>query len=91
MLTEVKKHFLLVILCFKYNLIRAIDNRGSFIAQVLGMMLNNGIMIIQWVVLFSLRNSIGGYGFRDILILCVASTSYGIAHALFHNSFSLSN
>lgn len=91
MLMEVKKHLKLVFICFKYNIIRAIDNRVSFIAQVLGMILNNGIMIIQWIVLFSLKDNIGGYGFKDVLIMwALASSAYGVAHALFNNSFVLS-
>ena len=69
MLTEVKNNIKLIFVSFKYNILKAMDNRISFISQVLGMMLNNGMMIIQWVVLFSLKDNIGGYGFKEILLL----------------------
>lgn len=91
MLTEVKKHLKLMLISFKYNLIKAMDNRMSFIGQVVGMMLNNGIMILQWIVLFSIKNNIGGYDFNDVLLLWgLAASTYGVAHAFFDNSFRLS-
>lgn len=91
MLTEVKKNIKLSFLCFKYNLLKAMDNRVSFISQILGMILNNGTMIIQWIVLFSLKDNIGGYGFKEVLLLwAFASTAYGVAHTFFNNAFNLS-
>ena len=92
MLTEVKKHFKLMATCFKYNILRAMDNRASFIGQVLGMILNNGIMIVQWVVLFSLKDNIGGYGFKEVLMLWgFAAATYGVAHTFFQNTFNISS
>lgn len=91
MLMEVKKNIKLIFLSFKYNILKAMDNRISFISQVLGMMLNNGMMIIQWIVLFSLKDNIGGYGFKEVLLLwAFASTTYGVAHSFFYNSINLS-
>lgn len=92
MLMEVKKHLKLMFICLKYNLIKAMDNRMSFVGQVIGMMMNNGIMILQWIVLFSIKDNIGGYDFKDVVLLWgLAASSYGVAHAFFNNSFMLSN
>lgn len=67
------------------------DNRTAFISQILGMILNNGLMIIQWIVLYSLKDNIGGYTFNDILLLWgLAASTYGVAHIFFSNAFSLS-
>lgn len=92
MLTEVKKNIKLIFLSFKYNILKSMDNRIAFISQIIGMMLNNGIMIIQWVVLFSLRDNIGGYGFNEVLLLwAIAASTFGVAHSFFFNTFSLSS
>ncbi len=91
MLTAVKNHLRLLGISFKYNLAKAMDNRISFLSQVFGMVLNNSMMIIQWIVLFSIKDNIGGYGFTDVLLLwAIAAGTYGVSHALFNNSFNLS-
>ena len=92
MLTEVKNHIKLIFISLKYNLLKSMDNRTAFIFQILGMALNNAVMIIQWIVLFSIKDNIGGYTFNDILLLWgLAATTYGVAHAFFESSFTLSN
>ncbi len=84
MLTEVKKNIKLIFLCFKYNLLRAMDNKVSFISQIIGMIVNNSMMILEWVVLFSLKDNMGGYGFNDVLLLWGLSASiYGVVHVLY--------
>lgn len=92
MLTEAKNNLKLVGLSFKYNLLKAMDNRVAFISQVLGMILNDGLMIIQWIVLFSIQSNIGGYGFKEILLLWgLAAGTFGIAHMFFSQAFNISN
>lgn len=88
---EVKKHIKLIFICLKYNILKAMDNRASFIGNILGMILNNAMMIIQWIVLFSLKDSIGGYGFKEVLLLWgFASSTYGVSRLFFENTFNLS-
>lgn len=92
MLTEVKKHFKLIFMCFKYNLIKSMDNKVAFIGQILGMILNDSMMIIQWIIMFSLKDNIGGYGFNDVLMLWgLSATIYGIANVFFYSATKLSN
>lgn len=92
MLTEVRKHFKLIFTCFKYNLIKSMDNKVAFIGQVFGMILNNAMMIVQWIILFSLKDNIGGYEFNDVLMLWgLAAIIYGIANVFFYSATKLSN
>ena len=88
MLSEIKKNIKILLLNFKYNMAREMENRGSFISQVVFMILNNSFAIVQWFIFFSFKNTIGGYKFNDILMLwALASASYGIAHLFFENVF----
>ena len=92
MLTVVKNELRIIFLNFKYNLIKQMDNKLSFIMQILFMMVNNGMMLIQWVVIFSLQESIGGYGFKEIALLwALAASTYGVSHFFFANAIELSN
>lgn len=92
MLTEVKKHIELIFVSFKFNLLKEMEYRVAFISKIIGMILNNGSFIIQWVILFSIKDNIGGYDFRDVMYLwAIASTSFGIWHVFFFNSFNISN
>ncbi len=80
------KHLKLVGLYFKYNLQSAMEYRASFITQALGMFLNNSIFIFFWWVIFQKVTSIGGYGFRDIMLVwAMAASTFGAVHIVFGN------
>lgn len=86
MLTEAKRHLRFMFTCMRYNLAREMENRGAFIAQVVGMMANNAIMLLQWVILFSFTDVIGGYGFKDVVLLWgLSASTFGFSHMLFMN------
>ena len=64
MLMEVKNQLKVSFLTIKY---------------VIFMVLNNASFIIQWIVLYSLRSDIGGYTFKQVLLLWgMASGTYGL-------------
>lgn len=87
---EVKQQIRVVILSIKFNIMREMTNRFTFILNVLFMMLNNATFIIQWVILFHLKSDIGGYGMKDVMILWAMTASvYGFSHILFNGAFSL--
>jgi ABC-2 type transport system permease protein len=87
MLTEVKKHIKLIFISFKYNLLKELQYRTAFISSIIGMILNDAFFIIQWIIIFSISDNIGGYGLREILILWgVAAGSYGVSHLFFYNA-----
>lgn len=75
----------------KYNIMREMANPLSFTLNVIFMMLNNSAFLIQWGVLFTLKDSFGVYGFKEIcLIWGISAASYGIAHIFFNGAFRLS-
>lgn len=92
MLMAVKNQIKVVFLSVKYNIMKHMVNKVTFITNILFMMLNNATFIIQWVILFNLKNEIGGYGFKEILILWgLASSTYGISHIFFYKAFYMSD
>ena len=56
------------------------------------MILNNASFIIQWIILFSLKEEIGGYTIKEVLLLWgVAASVFGISHIFFNKSFEISD
>ena len=71
---------------------REMLNPVTFVTNVLFMILNNASFIIQWLILYSLQDSIGGYSFKQVMLLwALAATTYGISHIIFHNAYRLSD
>lgn len=91
MLTAVKNQLKVTVLSIKYGLMREMLNKTTFVTNILFMILNNATMIIQWIVLYSLKDNIGGYSFKEIILLWgLASGTYGVAHFCFEQAFNLS-
>ena len=92
MLTVVKNQFKILLLSVKYALMREMLNKVTFITNIIFMILNNASFIIQWIVLYSLKENIGGYTFKQVLLLWgIAASTYGISHFFFKNAFTLSD
>ncbi|SHJ16241.1 ABC transporter permease [Lutispora thermophila] len=86
MLTEVRKSLKLMLYYLKFNISSAMEYRTSFLIQCFGMMLNNSAFIFFWWILFNNVNTIGGYTFRDEMMLwAISSTSFGICFITFGN------
>lgn len=86
MLTEVRKSLKLILYYFKFNISSVMEYRVSFLVQSFGMMLNNASFIFFWWILFSNISSIGGYGFKDEMMLwSITSTSFGLCFVTFGN------
>ena len=91
MLTEVKNHIKITLLSTKYALMREMLNKTTFITNILFMILNNASFIIQWVILYSLKDNVGGYTFKEVLLLWgIAAGTYGFSHFFFKKAYSLS-
>lgn len=91
MLMAVKNQFKITLLSIKYAIMREMLNKTTFITNVVFMILNNSSFLIQWIVLFSLKKSIGGYTLKQVLLLWgIAASVYGVAHFLFKKAFYLS-
>lgn len=80
------QHLKLICLYFRYNLLSAMEYRVSFISQALGMALNNAFFLFFWWVIFEKVSTIGGYGFRDVMVIwALSSSTYGFLHIVFGN------
>ena len=92
MLTEVKNQIKVMFLSVKYNIMRQMVNKVTFITNIIFMILNNAAFIIQWIILFSLKDEIGGYTIKEVILLWgIAASIFGFAHILFHKAFDLSD
>lgn len=92
MLTEVKNQIKVIMLSVKYNIMRQMVNKVTFITNIVFMILNNAGFIIQWVILFSLKENIGGYNLNEVILLWgLAASVYGLAHIVFKKAFEISD
>lgn len=92
MLMEAKHQLKVLFLTVKYNIMREMTNNVTFMTNILFMMLNNAIFIIQWFLLFHLKDNIGGYGLNDVMVLWgLAASTYGFAHIFFDRAFHISD
>lgn len=90
MSTAVKNQLWVCLLSVKYNIMREMANKFTFVTNIAFMMLNNAAFIVQWVILFRLRGEIGGYTMKEIMLLWgLTASSYGLSHILFARVFTL--
>lgn len=90
MLTAVKNQLRVCLLSVKYNIMREMLNKVTFLTNIGFMILNNATFILQWVILFRLKEDIGGYTMKEVMLLWgLAASSFGLAHILFARAFSL--
>lgn len=91
MLTEVKNQFRVCIWSVRCNIMREMVNKVTFLTNICFMMLNNAAFLIQWAILLHLKEDVGGYTMREVLLLWgIVAGSYGLAHTLFDRAFSVS-
>ena len=92
MLMAVKNQIKVACLSIKYALQREMLNKVTFFSNIIFMILNNACFIIQWVIIYSLKNNVGGYSFKQILLLWgIAAGTFGVAHFFFKEAFNLSD
>ena len=90
MLMEVKNQIKVIMLSVKYNIMRQMVNKVTFITNILFMILNNASFILQWIILFSLKDEIGGYTIKEVMLLWgIAATVFGISHIFFYKAFEV--
>jgi ABC-2 type transport system permease protein len=75
---------------WKTNLLSAMEYRAAFLMQVFGMMLNNGIYFIFWIIFFDRFGQINGWGLLDTFLLYgIVALAFGAGTYLFGNSLHL--
>ena len=89
---EAKNQIKVMFLSLKYNIMKQMTNKVTFITNIVFMILNNASFIIQWLILFSLKEEIGGYTIKEVILLWgIAASVFGISHILFNKAFELSD
>ena len=92
MLMAVKNQAKISFLSIKYALMKEMLNKVTFLTNIFFMILNNASFIIQWIVLYSLKDNVGGYTFKQVLLLWgIAASTYGVSRFFFKRAFSLSD
>lgn len=72
------------------NLLAAMEYRVAFLSQVVGMMLNNVLYFIFWILFFHRFQEVRGWELNDMFLLFgVVATGFGSAVVLFGNVVSL--
>lgn len=85
MLTAVKGNLKIMFLSIKYNLMKCMENNVAFLTSVVMMIFNNASFIIQWITIFAVKESIGGYTLNDVMLFwAVSAGAYGLTHILFN-------
>lgn len=75
---------------WKTNLASAMEYRGAFISQTIGMILNDGVYFLVWVIFFDRFKDINGWGLGDMfLVFGVSAGAFGLAGLFFGNAFNL--
>ena len=91
MSTAVKNQLRVCMLSVKYNIMREMVNKVTFLTNVGFMVLNNASILVQWFILFRLREDVGGYTMREIMLLWgLTAASFGLSRILFARAFSMS-
>jgi len=91
MLTAVKNQVRVTLLTTKYALMKEMLNKTTFLMNIVFMILNNACFIVQWIILYSIRDGIGGYHFHQVLLLWgIAASTFGFSRCFFCKAFSLS-
>ncbi len=71
----------------RLNLASNMEYRVSFLSQIIGMMINNGIYFVFWLLFFDRFEQIRGYQIEEIYMLfAVLTLAYGIAYTFAGNA-----
>jgi ABC-2 type transport system permease protein len=82
--------FLLAI--WKTNLLSAMEYRAAFLTQAIGMMLNDFMYFIIWIIFFDRFKEVRGWGVHDMFLTYgVLASSFGLVSLFFGNAFNLSD
>jgi len=71
----------------RHNLMSAMAYREAFMLQVFGMLINDLMLLVFWVVLFSRFPNVRGWDLQGVITLYgIVAASFGIANVIFGNS-----
>lgn len=77
---------------WKANFLSAMEYRAAFLTQIFGMILNDLVYLVFWMIFFDRFKSVNGWGLGDVFILYgIAASSFGLGTFLFGNAPRLSD
>ena len=86
------KEFKFLTAIWKTNLQSAMEYRGAFLTQVIGMMVNNFIYFAIWIIFFNRFEDVRGWDVNDMYVTFgVLASAFGLVSLLFGNAFTLSD
>lgn len=91
MLTAVKNQLKVMFLSIKYNIIRQMVNKKSFLFSVLLMFISNATFLIQWAVIISITNEVTLSMKYILLVWGYAAVAFGYSQVLFAGSGNIPN
>ena len=68
-MTNIRREFIFLLALWKANLLAAMEYRVAFLSQVVGMILNNALYFIFWVLFFDRFQEVRGWGLDEMLLL----------------------
>jgi ABC-2 type transport system permease protein len=87
---EIQREWTFLLALWKANLLAAMEYRAAFLSQVIGMILNNAIYFVFWILFFQRFREVRGWGLNDMLLLfAIVAVGFGLATFLFGNVLSL--
>ena len=90
MFMGVKSNLKLMFSYLKLNIKKEWKYKTSFFMQIFMMILNDLFFIIQWYIIFKFVDNIGGYGFKETMLLwAVGAGGYGVSHLFFHGAWDI--
>jgi len=85
------REFKFLLAVWKANLQSVMEYRAAFLLQVFGMMVNNAIYFLIWVIFFDRFKEVSGWGIHEMYVTFgVLASSFGLVSLLFGNTFYLS-
>lgn len=77
-------------LSIKYNIMKQMTNKVTFLTNIIFMILNDATFIIQWLILFNIKDDFGGYKMNTVLILWgLAAAIFGVSRLFFYKAYEL--
>ncbi len=84
------REFKFLLSLWKTNLAAAMEYRVAFLSQSIGMILNDAVYFIVWIIFFDRFPSIRGWQLTDMfLVFGISASAFGLAGLLFGNAFNL--
>jgi ABC-2 type transport system permease protein len=89
---RLESEWLFLLELWKTNLASAMEYRANFISQVIGMIINDGIYFVFWLLFFDRFKFVRGWGMGDmVLLFSIITTGYGLAFVGFGNAMTLAD